>query len=173
MPFSILAVDCSEAAYLSFSISIREGTRIDIRPEVIEQAKKQIRKHKPTDKMPTVIVSGGFGQGKLDDRSYDYIWCFQVFHVLEDDLVDACLRQVSRVLAQNGLFYADINATCEERRWKEFPYVRRPLRFYENLAQRHGFRMKELGQVRDSGYTPNTAQSGQYNQLLEFQRNSR
>ena len=74
-------------------------TGIEIRPEVIEQAKKQIRKHKLTDKMPTVIVSGGFGQGKLDDRSYDYIWCFQVLHVLEDDLVDACLRQVSRVLA--------------------------------------------------------------------------
>ncbi len=100
-------------------------TGIDIRPEVIEQAQEQLRRHRLNDKMPTVIVSGGFGQGKLDDRSYDYIWCFQVLHVLEDDLVDACLGQVSRVLAQNGSFYADINAIYEEKRWKEFPYVRR------------------------------------------------
>ena len=36
-------------------------TGIDIRPEVIEQAKKQISKHKLDQKKPNVIVSTSFG----------------------------------------------------------------------------------------------------------------
>ncbi len=141
-------------------------TGYDVRPKVIKEAKRQIRRHRLKPKRPTVFVSGDFGKGAIEDASRDYIWCFQVLYHLDDELVDACFERVARQLSPDGLFYANVNTTADEGRWKEFPYVRRPARFYEDIARRHGLVMQNLGQQVEWGYT--TRVIGQFNELLEF-----
>ena len=143
---------------------------IDVRAEVVEEANKQICQHNLMKKTPTIILSDDFGRRELCRRKFDYVWCFQVFYHLEDHLVDDCLQQISRVLAQQGLCYANVNLTINEGTWKEFPYVRRSLQFYESLADKHGLRLNDLGQQREWGYT--TKVCGQYEQMLEFRRKS-
>jgi len=141
-------------------------TGIDIRQHVIEEAWSQIRNEDLTKKAPNVVVSTSFGRAELGDTRFDYIWCFQVLYHLDDQLVEDCLAQVTCRLADDGSCYANVNLLSEEGRWKEFPYVRRTLEFYEAIARRNGLQTRDLGQQRDWGYTNKVP--GQYDHMLEF-----
>jgi len=141
-------------------------TGIDIRHRVIEEAWSQIRNEKLTIKAPNVVVSNSFGREELGDTRFDCIWCFQVLYHLDDQLVEDCLAQIACRLAGHGSCYANVNLLSEEGRWKEFPYVRRSLEFYESIASRNGLQTRDLGQQRDWGYTNKVP--GQYDHMLEF-----
>ena len=143
---------------------------IDVRAEVVEEAKRQVCQHKLMQKTPTIVLSDEFGRRELCRWRFEYVWCFQLFYHLEDNLVDDCFRQISHVLAQQGQCYANVNLTLTEGTWKEFPYVQRSLQFYDSLADRHGLRLHDLGQQREWGYT--TKVSGQYEHMLELRHKS-
>ena len=143
---------------------------IDVRAEVIEEAQKQINRHSLAGKEPTILLSDDFGRGNLGQQKFDYVWCFQLFYHLEDHLIYDCLEQISRVLARSGFCYVNVNLTLAEGKWKQFPYVRRPLQFYESMAEKHGLLVKDLGQQRDWGFT--TKVCGQFEHMLELRYQS-
>lgn len=145
-------------------------TGIDVRAEIVEEAQEQVRRYDLARKAPTVFLSDNFGREKLGQQKFDYVWCFQLFYHLEDHLIDDCLQQISRVLARAGYCYANVNLTLAEGQWQGFPYVRRPLRFYESLADKHGFRLKDLGQQHEWGYTNKVC--GQFEHMLELRHQS-
>jgi 2-polyprenyl-3-methyl-5-hydroxy-6-metoxy-1,4-benzoquinol methylase len=141
-------------------------TGIDIRPDIIKEAKIQVRKSKLNHKKPTVVASSTFGEQELGVMTYDYIWCFQVLYHLDDDIAKACLCRISSLLSDGGVCFANVNVKHEEGHWLEFPYIRRSLEFYEAIALKHGLTTNNLGEQRDWGYTTKVA--GQYDTLLEF-----
>ncbi len=143
-------------------------TGFDIRPSVIEEAWLQVEKEGLESKSPIVLVSDTFGRDELGDSKFDYIWCFQVFYHLEDKLVEQCLAQIEARLAAGGRCYANVNCTFDDGSWFEFPYLRRSLDFYENLASQFGLTMTDLGQQREWGYTDKVP--GQFDHILEFKR---
>jgi len=140
---------------------------IDVRPEVVEEAHHQIHKNDLVEKRPRVLVSTTFGREELADAEpFDYIWCFQLLYHLDDDHVDECLAQVARQLAPGGLGYGNINTTAAGGRWKEFPFLQRPVEYYQKIADRHALRSRCLGQLGDLGYTKKAR--GRFNHMLEF-----
>ena len=143
-------------------------TGIDIRPAVVAEAQRQIAKAGLQHKQPAVLVSASFGRDELGDRQFDFIWCFQLLYHLEDEQVDQCFSQVVRFMHRESVCLANVNTTEPPSHWKGFPFVQRPLEFYESLAARHGLRMRNLGQLRDWGYTRKVA--GQFNHMLEFRK---
>lgn len=143
-------------------------TGMDIRPSVIVEAHRQIVKAKLADKMPRVLISHSFGRDEIGTELFDYVWCFQVLYHLEDELVESCLQQVSRFLGPQAVCFANVNAVGEQGRWKEFPYLRRPLEFYQALAAKYSIDSKNLGQQREFGYTQKVP--GQFNHILEFRK---
>jgi hypothetical protein len=46
-----------------------------------------------------------------------------------------------------------VNSTTPGGQWKEFPYVKKELGFYVQLAARHGLKANVIGQLGDFGYT--------------------
>lgn len=142
-------------------------TGVDVRSEVVEEALTQIRKHSLTNKHPTVICSAKFGQKELGRAKFDYIWCFQLFYHLDDDLVADCLKAVASRLKADGVCFATVNTHAREGSWKEFPYTRRPTDFYAALAERCQLEMKDLGPLQDHGFT-SRAKVGKLNPMLEF-----
>jgi 2-polyprenyl-3-methyl-5-hydroxy-6-metoxy-1,4-benzoquinol methylase len=141
-------------------------TGVDVRPDSVAVAWRQIAKAGLVDKAPHVTFSTSFGGEELRGRTFDYVWAFQVLYHLEDSLTEACFAQVRQYLGLDSVFLANVNAVGVDGAWKEFPYVRRDLEFYRALAERHDLSMKVLGQLRDFGYTQKVR--GQLNHMLEF-----
>lgn len=141
-------------------------TGIDVRKEVIEEAKNQVAKNGLTDKAPRLFVSSTFGQDCLNEECFDYVWCFQVLYHLTDELADKCFARMATALQAGGVCYCNVNIEGDEGDWKEFPYLKRPLSFYQDLAVKYGLSLSNLGQLIDFGYT--TKVPGQFNHMLEL-----
>lgn len=142
---------------------------LDIRPEAIAEARKLIDKESLGDKTPKVLQSSGFGSKELGERTFDFVWAFQVLYHLTDELLDVCLSAVRTRMDCSSRFFANINTESPSSEWKEFPFLRRPFDFYRGAAQRHDLTVEDLGQLRDHGYTNKVG--GQYNHMLLFTRN--
>ena len=139
---------------------------IDVRDEVIAEAERQISERGLAPKAPAVFTSSSFGRDELGDRTFDVIWSFQVLYHLDDALVSECLAQIASRLRPGGNAYANVNTEFPDGQWKEFPFVQRPVGFYEELARRHGLRVETLGEMGTFGYT--TKVGGHRNQMLHI-----
>lgn len=139
---------------------------IDVRAEVIAEAERQISERGLAGKAPAVFTSTSFGRDELEDRTFDVIWSFQVLYHLDDALVGECLAQIERRLRPGGAAYANVNTEFPDGQWKEFPFVQRPVGFYEELGSRHGLRVETLGEMGTFGYT--TKVGGHRNQMLHI-----
>lgn len=139
---------------------------VDVRNEVIEEAKKQVTKNGLENKLPRLFASSTFGEEWLEEDRFDYVWCFQVLYHLTDELADKCFARIVTLLQPNGVCYCNVNVEGDEGKWKEFPYLKRPLGFYQDLAVKHGLTLSNIGQLKDFGYTDKVP--GQFNHMLEL-----
>lgn len=122
----------------------------DVRPDVLEEGRAELREHKLEGKRP-VLIAGTFGDIDLD-RQFTFIWAFSVLIHLTDPILDECLAFVAAHL--DGDFYANVFiGEKPDTSWQGFPVVTRRLEFYETVAARHGLRFVDLGELRDLGHT--------------------
>lgn len=166
---SVLDIGCGPlrgGIVLIDHLAVGKYVGLDVRPEVIAEAERQIAKRGLDVKEPRVLVSAAFGRDELGELTFDVIWAFQVFYHLEDALLDECLVEVARRLKPTGAFYANVNPEFQSGWWKEFPYLKRPVEFYEEAGRRHGLDVETLGVLRDFGYTTKVA--GHRNPMLRF-----
>ena len=139
---------------------------LDVRPEAVREALQQIQKEGLGDKLAQVLVSTTFGRDELGERTFDFVWAFQVLYHLTDELVEMCLAEVSPRLRDGSKFFANVNTEAPSGNWQEFPFQQKPIEFYRQAAGRHGLAVEDLGQLRDHGYTRKV--DGQYNHMLVF-----
>lgn len=100
----------------------------------IEKGVIELEDSKLTHKNPTL------SQNYNDIRvKFDYIWSFQVFIHLSDEIITHELLNIKNVLKDDGVCYASvvINDSDVNGSWLEYPYVERALSFYELHANRH------------------------------------
>lgn len=142
-------------------------TGLDVRASVIEVAYGQLAKNKLADKNPTLVVSSSFGKDELGTREFDIVWAMSVLFHLGDDLVRDFLRNL-RPRVQKGCIYANVNVDTSPIRaqWLEFPFMQRPLSFYEDMAASVGLGVTVLGQLHELGFSANTA--GRDGYMLAF-----
>jgi cyclopropane fatty-acyl-phospholipid synthase-like methyltransferase len=132
---------------------------IEVREEALKEARKELLEAGMEGKSPTLIHTDDLAQVSLEER-VQIAWAFSVLIHMPDDVADACLGLVARVLDKRGAFYANvILGDGPPARWREFPVVKRSRSFYEELAHRHGLALTELGPLRDLGY-PRAMQGG-------------
>ncbi|HUF73005.1 MAG TPA: class I SAM-dependent methyltransferase [Gammaproteobacteria bacterium] len=139
---------------------------IDIRPEAINEAHREIANHKLAAKNPVVFVTDNFGIDLFSSPQFDYVLAFQVFYHLQDNLVGDCLRATAEYMRPGATLYANVNVVQEPGVWQEFPYVQRPLEFYESLCSGTRLEMNVLGQLAEFGYSNRLA--GRTNHMLAF-----
>ncbi len=112
----------------------------------------QVAKAELAHKNPRLLVSHTFGREELEQRQFDYLGAFSVLFHFDDATAADCFEQVSRWMKHDSTFYANINVEQPSSQWHEFPFVQRPVAFYESLSGRYGLRMDVLGQHKDLGY---------------------
>jgi cyclopropane fatty-acyl-phospholipid synthase-like methyltransferase len=143
-------------------------TGVDVREGVANLAYRILAKEGLAGKNPRLLVSDRFGAESLGDATFDILWSFSVLYHLEDALVAKWFGEVSRRLAPDGRYWANINVTEEESRWLQFPFLRRKPEFYADLAAQNGLQMQVLGSLADLGFRDQGAE--RLNLMLGFSR---
>jgi SAM-dependent methyltransferase len=139
---------------------------LDKRREAIEEAVRQVKAAGLVDKRPQLLQSDSFGGDELRERTFDYIWVFQVLYHLEDALAQQFFRVLRTYFHQHTIGLANVNTNLPESTWNGFPFVRRPLEFYLELAKEAGLEVAVLGKLKDFGYME--AARGKENHVLKF-----
>lgn len=127
-------------------------TGIDVRASVNDIALKQIGRNHLAGKNPRIVTSADFGATEIGEAAYDRIFSFSVLFHLTDELAGQLFARVARTLAPGGTYFGNINTDVEESEWLEFPFVRRDVGFYRDLAARHGLVLDELGPMHALGF---------------------
>lgn len=127
-------------------------TGIEVRADVLELGRDELRSAGLEYKQPQLIHSTGLSTLKLDHKA-EYVWAFAVLIHMDDDALNACLSFVSRHLTPDGSFYANVNiGEGEEGHWQGFPVVRRSMKWYTHTAERFGLVPQDLGSLLELGH---------------------
>ena len=143
---------------------------VDVRPEVLDEARKELREAKLQDKTPTLLATSDIGELVINQQ-FDFIWAFSVLIHLDDDILHDTIRFVARHLSDDGTFYCNVNVgeTRDEGKWEGFPVVRRSLRFYQDACAAHGLSASDIGSVKDHGHVSNF-EAQDSGRMLEIRR---
>lgn len=127
-------------------------TGIEVREDVLELARDELRHAKLEYKEPNLIHCTGLSTLELEYQA-EYIWAFAVLIFMDDDALNACLSFVSRHLAEGGVFYGNVNiGEAEQSSRQGFPIVKRPMKWYEQTAERFGLVTTDIGSLLELGH---------------------
>lgn len=125
---------------------------MDVRDEVLDEGRKEIKAAKLDDKNPNLISFKHFSEVKLDVK-FNIMFAFSVLIHFEDTIAENCFNFVSKSLADGGIFYANVNiAEHKDGNWVGFPIVFRSQEFYNDLAARNGMKVEVLGNLLGLGH---------------------
>ncbi|MCK7589889.1 class I SAM-dependent methyltransferase [Subsaxibacter sp. CAU 1640] len=142
---------------------------IEVRKGVLEEGIKELKASNLLHKMPKLIHFNHFDEIKADDE-IDVMFAFSVLIHLNDTIVDACFQMASKLLSEDGKFYANVNiGSNKEGQWQGFPVVFRTLEFYRNLAYKYGLSLEVLGSLKDLGHITGK-KSDEQQIMLKFSR---
>jgi SAM-dependent methyltransferase len=127
-------------------------TGIDIRPECIAEARRELEEAGLRQRHPRIEHVDGL-EGLELGETFDYIWAFSVLVHLEDDELDTALAFAARHLQSEGVFYANVNlGDGRLGSWSGFPIVARPIDWYAERARLAGLDARSIGRLRELGH---------------------
>ena len=94
----------------------------------LKEGIKELEECNLSDKTPNLSTECNI------DMQFDYIWAFQVFIHLTDEILNAALFDIGNLLKETGVCYATVNNNRREGKWMEYPFVKRPFDFYKKEA---------------------------------------
>ena len=98
----------------------------------LQEAKKELEENNLQDKKP--VLGTNFS---IMDRKMDFIWCFQVFIHMTDEILRESLSSMIKFLKPDGKIISTVNLSeeaIEEKKWREYPVVFRSFEFYKDIA---------------------------------------
>ncbi len=127
-------------------------TGIDVREDVLKLGRDELRQAGLEHKQPNLVHCTGLSSLELEHKA-EYIWAFAVLIHMDDDALNGCLSFVSKRLAEGGAFYGNVNiGEGGEGNWQGFPVVRRPMKWYEQTAERFGLVPSDIGSLLELGH---------------------
>jgi len=127
----------------------------EVRESALAEGQLELQEAGLSWKKPSLLLTPDIS--RLDvDRKFDVIWAFSVLIHMKDEILDNTLGFVSRHLADDGVFYANINiGSTPDREWQGFPVVWRTLDFYQCACARHGLTLTDIGPLSAHGHILN------------------
>ena len=123
---------------------------IEKRPDVLEEARKELLASKLTHKMP-VLLSEDISSVNLD-KKFNFMWAYAVLIHLKNEILEDCFAFVSSHLSKQGKFYANVNiGNKKDDSWKGFPVVWRTLDFYKKVGSSYGLIVQDIGSRQEFG----------------------
>jgi SAM-dependent methyltransferase len=142
---------------------------IDVREEVLNVARVELKEAGLARKNPMLIPSSTIN-GLAINQMFDFIWAFSVLIHMTDEILNDTLYFVSVHLAEEGVFYTNVNiGEREQGNWQGFPVVWRSLEFYSQACALYGLIVSDLGPLIDLGHISNI-ESQDNQRMLEIRR---
>jgi SAM-dependent methyltransferase len=133
-------------------LAARHYTGIDVRADVIDEARRELEEAGLQQRHPTLAHVESLDGLYLGHR-FDVVWAFSVCMHLEDPELERALDFVARHLAARGRAFANVHlGDGTLGRWAGFPIVARPLDWYGERAAAVGLRTESLGRLRELGH---------------------
>lgn len=135
-------------------------TGIESRAEALEEGRRELEEAGLADKRPR-LMTDPLPEFQAE-QPFDRMWAFSVLIHMTDDIVRDCFALAARCLADDGVFYANVN--LGERppgRWEEFPVMWRTAEWYEREAQAAGLEIERVGALGELGHESGTNQDDQ------------
>lgn len=128
-------------------------TGIEVRAEVLEEARAELREAGLEHKTPALVHAADLGT-LVPAQRFAVIWAFSVLIHMDDDTLERALAFVARALAPGGSFFANVRTTGTDQgeRWERFPVVTRTLDFYRAAGARHALVPRDLGSLASLGH---------------------
>lgn len=131
-------------------------TGVDLTPENVDAAYRQISLHRLAVKNPRLIQSAKFGDDYLGDATFDFIFVSQLLYLFDEKTMAEVMAFVSRRLRPGGKFLGDIinpeKLQSVSSHYSSFvPYT---LESMQQLAAAAGLRIKSLGEIIQYQYPP-------------------
>lgn len=127
---------------------------VDIRSSVLDMSWREIGKAKLSKKNPRLICSKCFGDELLSpDQKFDFVYSFSVLYHLSDEILDAYFSAVSRRLSKGGKCIANVNVHIPSDKWLEFPFIKRSVNNYRDIAANHDLSTEDLGTIESLGFS--------------------
>jgi SAM-dependent methyltransferase len=139
---------------------------VDIRSSVLDLAWKEVGIAGLSAKNPRLIRSASFGATELGDGRFDFVLSFSVLYHLSDALLAAYFLQVVRRLNHGGVCFAQVNTHLPDSTWLEFPFVKRTVGQYMEVAAAAGLSGRSLGPIEALGFRLSGEE--RLNEMLEF-----
>ncbi|MGH8232979.1 MAG: methyltransferase [Rhodanobacteraceae bacterium] len=129
-------------------------TGVDVREQVLIEARREQASEKLTYKKPNIVLASDGLDALHFGRHFDVVWAFSVLFHLSDEILETCFTLASRHLdPDRGVFYANvILGNGPPGQWQGFPVLPRSMQHYRALAQRHGLRTEDLGLLSELGH---------------------
>jgi SAM-dependent methyltransferase len=125
---------------------------IDIRSSVLDLAWGEVALAKLSGKNPRLICSSSFGLEQLGERRFDCLFSFSVLYHLSDRLLHLYFSEVARRLNKSGACFAQVNTHLKNSTWLEFPFIRRDVDAYRDVARSYGLKTESLGTIESLGF---------------------
>ncbi len=123
---------------------------IETRPNVLEEARRELLESKLADKMP-MLLSEDISSVSLD-RKFDYVWAHSVLIHLTNEKLEDCFEFVSSNLGEQGKCYANVNiGNRKDDSWQGFPVIWRTLDSYKEMGSSHGLTVEDIGSRQEFG----------------------
>lgn len=124
-------------------------TGVDITPEHIDAACRQVVLNHLATKNPRLILSDKFGDDFLGAERFDFIWASQILYLFDEPTMSALFAFVAKRLKSGGRFLGDI-VNPEKRESVSAlysDYVHYTLDSINQLALAAGLRVRSLGEI--------------------------
>lgn len=126
---------------------------IDINPEKLDAAYRQIGIHGLSRKKPTLLLSESFGAEELGARVLDYFWVSQILYWFDADDVRRLLKVVREHSHEGSVFYGDfLGPEHYEHATHEYGMVLHTVESLTEIAEPMGFSVESVGRIADYGY---------------------
>jgi SAM-dependent methyltransferase len=149
-------------------LDVNRYVGVDIRDSVLNLSWREVGKAKLSAKNPRLICSSSFDDALSKDQTFDFVYSFSALYHLSDDILNSYFSTVSRRLSKGGKCIANVNDHIPTDNWLEFPFIKRTVDTYRDLAATHGLATKNLGKIENLGFTGEGAE--RLNPLLILSR---
>ena len=134
---------------------------IDIRKEVLKEAKKELTEENIEHKIGGLMLFSEFDNLKLETK-FDTILAFSVLIHMTDEILSDCLKFVSQNLKDKGKFYANVNVGDKnDGNWLEFPVKFKTLDFYKEVGMKNSLNIEVIGTLSELGHVTDDKLSDQ------------
>ena len=137
---------------------------VDVRSNVLEEGRKDLAESKLEHKEPDLVHCQNLATLDLS-RKFDFVWAYQVFIHISDELLNGVIAAVARHLSNSGVFYVTVNVGVQpmDGIWRTFA-------FYQAAFHLNGLKVIDMGSLSKFNHSSRSDRNSDSQRMLKVMK---